>query len=188
MGEVITSQGQLAGICGHDGSDWEKVLIDASKRLVVAVAALSGNVEVIQDTPGDLLTGVHHYDGSAWRKSNLLWGYHDIWDENLGGTATTTSWAKATSTIPSGEVWVLQAISALNATRDPSNISLYITRASGSTVYLASTNTPGLYRPVLATGNWVLGAGDLAYVYLSGCQADDVILGGIIGYKMDIEM
>jgi len=39
MGEPIRTVGDLAGLCGHDGTNWEKVLIDATKRLVVAITA-----------------------------------------------------------------------------------------------------------------------------------------------------
>ena len=63
MAEPIATVGDLAGICGHDGTNWEKVLIDASKRLVVAIAAFSDVLEVEQDTPGDLLVGAHGFDG-----------------------------------------------------------------------------------------------------------------------------
>ena len=134
------------------------------------------------------LAGSCQYDGSAWRKSNLLWGYNTIWDENLGGTATGATYYKDTSTIPAGELWVLQAISARNLTRNPASVFLRIGRASGSVVGLIYTVTPGAGVPVLATGQWVLRTGDVARVYLSGCQVDDVIEAGIVGYKMKLDM
>lgn len=37
MGEPIAEVGQLAGVCGHDGTDWQKVGISASDRLKVEV-------------------------------------------------------------------------------------------------------------------------------------------------------
>lgn len=43
MGEPIAEVGYLAGICGHDGDAWEKILIDASRRLVVVVADSGGS-------------------------------------------------------------------------------------------------------------------------------------------------
>ena len=134
------------------------------------------------------LAGLCQYTGSAWVKSNLLLGYNAIWDENLGGTATGAAYYKGTSAIPAGELWVLQAISARNLSRNPDSIFLYIVRASGSTVGLIYTLTPGQSVPILATGQWVLRTGDVAYVYLSGCQVDDVIEAGIVGYKMRLDL
>ena len=134
------------------------------------------------------LAGLCGYIGTAWQKLPMLFGYTAIWDENLGGIATGATYYKDTSTIPAGELWVLQAISARNLTRDPSSVFLRVGRASGSVVGLIYTVTPGAGVPVLATGEWVLRAGDVARVYLSGCQADDVIEAGIIGYKMRLDL
>lgn len=40
VSESIETVGPLAGLCGHDGDNWEKVLIDSSKRLIVAIASI----------------------------------------------------------------------------------------------------------------------------------------------------
>ena len=39
MGEAIAEVGYLAGICAHDGTDWQKLKIDAEGRLEVSVVA-----------------------------------------------------------------------------------------------------------------------------------------------------
>ena len=39
MGEPIAEVGYLAGICAHDGADWQKLKIDAEGRLEVSVVA-----------------------------------------------------------------------------------------------------------------------------------------------------
>ena len=39
MGEPIAEVGYLAGICAHDGADWQKLKVDANGRLEVSVAA-----------------------------------------------------------------------------------------------------------------------------------------------------
>lgn len=38
MGEVITGYGEEAGICGHDGTDWIKVLVDDLGKLQIEIA------------------------------------------------------------------------------------------------------------------------------------------------------
>lgn len=108
MSEVITGYGELSGICGHDGNDWEKVLIDAAKRLVVAVAAVTGEVEVIQDTPGDLNVSLHGYDGAAWRKSNLLWGYNDRYYDRVVFTSAGGTEADSLDPVPAGYVYFVE--------------------------------------------------------------------------------
>lgn len=43
MGEPIAEVGYLAGICGHKDGAWEKLLRDASNRLIVVVADSGGS-------------------------------------------------------------------------------------------------------------------------------------------------
>ena len=188
MGEPIAEVGYLAGICGHDGTDWEKVLIDASKRLVVAVAALSGEVEVVQSDPADLLVGQHQFDGSAWRKSNLLFGYNDKWAENMGGDATGTEWVKNSAVVPAGEIWVLQALSIRNETRAPGITYLFAYPIAGLPVCLNYASSLALHEPLLIGGTFAIHAGGYVRVWMGGCQALDVIEGGTIGYKMKLDM
>ena len=42
MGETITRYGDLSGACGWNGAGWEKILIDSSKRLVIALGDWPG--------------------------------------------------------------------------------------------------------------------------------------------------
>ena len=39
MGEAIAEVGYLSGICAHDGTDWQKLKVDAEGRLEVSVVA-----------------------------------------------------------------------------------------------------------------------------------------------------
>jgi len=232
MGEAIVEVGDLAGICGNDGTDWLKVLVDADGKLIIEVdtcalpsgAATSAHqltmitalqslqnlvgalhdvgldeldirfagqavdVEVKQQTPADLVVAQHQYDGSAWRKSNLLWGYHDIWDENLGGTAGAAAYTANTSTIPAGEIWVCDFVSIRNTTRAITSLTVYTARASGAYVILNHLASPVASRPCVSRARQVLAAGDVVYVDAQGCTSGDNIQAGILGYKMDIDM
>ena len=134
------------------------------------------------------LAGECQFDGLVWRKSNLLFGYNAIWDENLGGTATGTSYTKATLPVPAGELLVLQAISCVNQTRGSSFGRCAIARVSGAFVILADMRPLAQFEPVFAVGVFVLGEGDYAYVSLGATQVDDVILAGVVGYRMRLDL
>lgn len=43
MGEPISTVGQLAGICGHDGTEWLKALIDAAGHLQIDIIDSGGS-------------------------------------------------------------------------------------------------------------------------------------------------
>ena len=51
MSEVITDYGFLAGICAHDGTDWQKLKVDSEGRLEVSVVA--GHEYVDRGDPTD---------------------------------------------------------------------------------------------------------------------------------------
>jgi hypothetical protein len=210
MGEPISTVGDLAGICGHDGTSWEKILIDSSKRLVIAIASAIAQECQLYGWDGDsweklqvdankylkvtlpieeaLGARGYQYDGTTWRRSNLLIGYNAIWDEDLGGTAAGASYTKSSSAIPAGELWILQACSIVNNTRAVTAATVYIYRASGSYVMLDDTRPCAQYVPTLFAGQAVLRTGDVVTVAMAGTQANDVILAGLVGYKMKVNM
>ena len=134
------------------------------------------------------LAGLCGHTGTDWQKNPLVWGFSEIWDENLGGTADGTSYTKATSTVPSDELWILGAISIRNNTRAGGHTDISIVRASGATMFINYAASVGQYEPLLTTGMFVLGEGDYASVYMAGIQANDVIKAGLTGYKMKLNL
>ena len=134
------------------------------------------------------LAGLCGYIGTAWQKNSLIWGFSEIWEEDLGGDAMGATYEKASAPVPEGEVWVLQCVACRNRTRDPTDIILYVDRADGSRVALVYQAAPGLNVPVIRTGTFALGKGATVEVYLSGCQVDDLIEAGLIGYKMKLNL
>lgn len=232
MGEPIATVGDLAGVCGHDGTDWIKALIDAAGHLQIDVVDSGGadlkdlldkltdmltalqkiddlqsaldsvgtdellaiiagqdvDVEVTQTTPADLVVAQHQYDGSAWRKSNLLWGFNAQVVEDLGGTVTGTAWTGDSTPVPANEVHVIQAVTIRNITRNAGMTAIAIRPGDAWGLMLKFQTTSTRYIPLLVSGAWVLVEGDVVRVYMGTCQADDVIEAGIIGYKMDIDM
>lgn len=188
MGEPIATVGDLAGICGHDGTDWEKILIDASKRLVVAIAAFTAAVEVTQDTPGDLLAGVHGYIAGAWQKQPLAWGISDsvseaVSDTNLGAGTQTLS----TTPIPAGEVHVASAINFRvdSATCTRGQLQIVI---GGVSLVILTQASPVAYTWYLKTGEFVLAEDDYIALSMTGLTAGDDAYLRYAGYRMDVDL
>ena len=132
--------------------------------------------------------GTWGFDGTVWRKLPMVWGYSALWDEDLGGTAADVFYSAQTAAIPATEVRVLQAVSVRNTTRSCGPVVIYMTRPSGALVacgYVASLNTN---IPLLVTGTFALGAGDVLWVYVAATQVNDVIQAGVVGYKMAIAL
>lgn len=210
MGEPIATVGDLAGVCGHDGSDWIKALIDASGHLQIDIVDSGGadlkdvldkltdiltelnakleTADLDLDASGRLSANAYHYDGSAWRKSNLLWGYHDTVAELVrdssadAGTNTLTATAAA-----SGEVHVLTAIAAVNYNTAMSRVRIFA-YVDATTRVVYGKESPGAGEVVVAPNPIYLGPGDYVLCYFYGCTAGDTIDFAIHGYKMDISM
>jgi len=188
MGEAIAEVGYLAGLCGRSGTDWLKVQVDSNGYLKVIGAGVAGAIEVTQDTPDDLLVGQHQYDGSAWHKSNMLWGYNAWWAESLGGVATGANYSANSDTVPEGEVWVCQAISIRNSSRAAANVAFSVYLNGGTRIFINFTAASAQYIPVVLTGTFTLAEDGYINVAVGGCQVGDVLDGGLIGYKMKLNM
>ena len=70
MGEPIAEVGYLAGICAHDGTDWQKLKIDSEGRLEVVVTAGHEYVDRGDPSGYDFDIGDLICDG-AWRDLDL---------------------------------------------------------------------------------------------------------------------
>lgn len=188
MAEAIKTVGDLAGICGHDGTSWEKILIDSTKRLVVAIAAFSASLEVTQDTPGDLLAGIHGYVGGAWQKLPMLWGYSDTISELLeDDNATAGLNTLDTTAVPSGEIHVIHTLYGVNTNNNPTFILMSLVRG-GETYFLKRVAGPGAGTSVELAGTIVMEGGDLLRCSIQGCVLNDNIRFAITGYKVDIDL
>ena len=115
-------------------------------------------------------------------------GFNEIWDENLGGEADSTTWDKYSSTVPVGETWILQSVSIHNYS-DAGGVTLIrIPRVSGADVTLGYVVSRLILEPLVANGEWLLGPGDKVRVYMTGIDIGDIIGAGVVGYKMHLPM
>jgi len=186
--ESIAEVGYLAGLCGRSGTDWLKVQVDSNGYLKVIGAGVAGAIEVTQDTPGDLLVGQHQYDGTNWRKSNLLWGYNDRYAEKMSNLDAVVGIDYLTSTpVPSGYVYVVSMATAWN---DITDCSLVWIQATDGTIYATcrQESSPGIGVAVVWNGEIVLKQGDYMRAGFYGTVAGDDIFLCVWGYKMKVNM
>ena len=134
------------------------------------------------------LAGLCGHTGTAWQKQGMLWGYHDQWDENLGGISDVANYKKGTSAIPANEVWVLQGISVRNNTRTITNCTVYLMLSTGALVVMGDLRPAPRYQPCFATGQFVMRTGDVAWVEATGGGSGDDIQAGVVGYKMRLDL
>lgn len=159
-----------------------------SDELNVILTSQDVDIEVKQTTPTDLAVAQHQYDGAAWRKSNLLYGYHDTVYEYLYETRSGAGTAEVEGTpVPAGEVWVIQMISGFH--NDPTSRATNLYVQSGEDLLLIYFNNswPST-SPVIYQGALTLKEGDFVAVSVVSLADGKTATMCYWGYKMDIAM
>lgn len=130
--------------------------------------------------------GLWGYDGSAWRKLALLWGYTDRYSEDLGGTKSGAGQYVGTGTsVPAGEVWTVNFVTLRNQTGSRGAGLLMV--HDGSLYYrfaYEASSTQSI--PLIFTGSLPLKEGDYIQVRMDACSDNDVLQAGVWGYKMAV--
>jgi len=99
------------GLWGWVTDQWKKLVATAGGALHIQFAGQEADVEVTQTAAADLTPGVCGWDGSAWRKLPLVWGYSGHYCQNIQVAASGAGDAIATgTTVPDDEVWVIERI------------------------------------------------------------------------------
>jgi hypothetical protein len=161
---------------------------DAGDNYVVLAVDANGRLEIVIPIEEALGARAYHYDGAAWRRSNLLWGYHDTASEDV----TVSDLSSGTNnldgtTVPEGEVWVITALAMYYNGTPPTRMD---TRP-----VVGGVAIPALYEDSITSqkwytlqGNWVLKEDDYVRLTIVGATADDAAILRYGGYKMDITM
>jgi len=149
--------------------------IDASKDLQVDVK-----------TQGEKDRQLYGWDGSAWQKLGLLFGYYDVYSEYIKHTASAGDNIVYSSIVPSDELWIINSTYARNVTK---NIDILFQIYDGSTYIRIDNQTQTstgfgvifrLYNPI------VIKPGERTATAFWGCNANDILELHLRGYKMKI--
>ena len=146
------------------------------------------DVEVKQQAPADLTAALHGYIGAAWQKLPMLWGYSDRYVERLedNNAAAGWNWENLTA-VPAGEIWVIQAARADNATSQTTATKIELL-SDGPTNTLIKDLLPAAGHHTCWQGAVVLKEGDLIRAEFEGCTAGDDLTTSAWGFKMDIDL
>lgn len=135
---------------------------------------------------GLLHTALHGWDGAAWHKLPMVWGYTDrLFKETSSNTGAAG--ARSLSIIHNvvGEVWVLEQVAAQNANTAPTRIIIETTDGA--------TGIPLVDGGVLTAGRWTTWHGrltlkkdDVVNVLFVDCALDDTVFLRARGYIMKI--
>lgn len=138
------------------------------------------------ETLEEIMSNIHGWDGSAWRKLPIVWGYSSALCEDLGGAQSGDgNWGKYSTAVPSGEVHVVSGFGGRNIDRAPSRIELGII-IDGISTTVARDDNPVQAIPLIYTDGIVLAEGDQVHVTIRANLDGDAIDAAVWGYKMKI--
>ncbi len=128
----------------------------------------------------------HGYDGSAWRKLPLLWGYSDVLISYQGTTTATVGRNTFTHPGPAaGEIWKNTRVLCVNVNTDPSQIRWSLVPSVGAYRF-HTKNEPGVdvydeeTVEIYATADY-----DITCA-VDDCALNDDVYTYMFGYKMNI--
>jgi len=126
------------------------------------------------------------WDGTQWRKLNLLWGYNDVYGdyvEEAGTGADPVTFYGAA--VGLGEVWKVCGASVyhISGTCDLFIIGAYV---GGTLIYMATVDDPVAYKPYPITFEVFLKYQDKMFVTYENLASAEVALMWFWGYKMKV--
>lgn len=132
----------------------------------------------------DILEIVADLEEVLMGNPNTIWGYSGRTESIFDDTADEGAFQKWTSAVPAGQVWVLQHCALVNETGSRGRIELNLQSVSGNIV-LASVAAPGT-DVVAWSGALAMKATESLYIKQTGCNENDVMVGGAVFAQMVI--
>jgi len=126
------------------------------------------------------------WNGTAWVKLGVVWGYSDRYAERFDDTAVGASDITQTfATVPAGEVWVITGFSAY---AKQTNVTFVYMIANCGVFPLELVVNPytTAYVGLVAPSPIILKAGDFLRVIWYGCILGDTVRSAANGYKMKV--
>lgn len=165
---------------------WKKLVGDDDGHLQVDVVTTPADVEIKQTTAADLTPGVMGWDGAAWHKLAMVFGYSDRYSEaESEDDVSAATHYLSFSTVPDGEVWVVTAYTAYCTTANPTSVRLGVIQG-GVEIMLAQQKpvTAGLL--LAMSGQLILKKDDYLRAGFTSCALNDDIRAFACGYKMKV--
>jgi len=132
------------------------------------------------------LTKIMGWDGSAWQKLGLLFGYYDDYLERISKTATAGNNTVSSTVVPANEIRIINSIVARNANTNVLEVFSIHDGSTGFNVYRKTQNSLSDGVAVATCSNLVIKSGNRFDVTFVSCTAGDSLSVFITGYKMKI--
>jgi len=132
----------------------------------------------------DILAIVADLEEELMGNINVPWGYKDQLWQNLGGTKSGYgTYVGSSASVPSGYVYKVENI-ALNNISGERGTTIIRATINEENLYLAYTIGLAAWQPLVFSGVLTLKAGDYVTVSMNHCLDNDILYGGLVGYKM----
>lgn len=158
----------------------------ADDSLDVRLDGQTADVEVTQTTPADLTPGIEGWDGAAWRKLPLLWGYSDRYTElksDVGVPAGDVD--QLFSPVPEGEIWIVTSFAAYSGQANVTAVSMEA-MCGGNYLVLARDPYTVANKHIAPFTPIILKEDDRLRVYWYAAAVGDSVVASANGYKMKI--
>jgi len=159
---------------------------DTNQIARILLVDAQGQPLITQTDPSKLVVGNYGYISGAWKRQGLIWSYADAYLEsvyNLDASAGDN--VLTLSSVPSGEVWVIQTAFAVNVVTTIPYMRIYVVLDS-FVMIIAESWSPTANHRLFWSGQITLKEGASIKALYSSCAAGDDIYLGAMGYKMQI--
>ena len=126
------------------------------------------------------------WDLTQWRKLGLLWGYTDrLAERAFDLDAAAGSNTLSLGAVPSGEVWSVSLLTAVDWTSAVTGITVQLF-VGADDYYLGLRGVTAAAVSVEIQGPIIAKTGDILRVNMGGCTLHDVLAFYVNGYKMAV--
>jgi len=140
--------------------------------------------EKLISSGGSLVTALHGWDGSVWRKLPLVFGFSNILAFRTSAVISGANGYIYSAAVPAGEIWVVTNIGVADIVTATTRNRIAI-RHSGTNLAIADVvDAFGIALYATWSGHAYLGYQDLIRADFAGGLAGDVCYIDVIGYKM----
>ena len=155
--------------------------------LIFGVTSGGVLVPVLVESDGSLPIAQKGWIGAAWRKNPLLLGYSGDKSEEISDLSASAGTNILTSTsVPAGELWVVEVISGRNKNSAPSQALLQVV-VNSVVVILADKETIAANEYITWSGTITLSQGDTIRAVFFGCTLNDDIYLNYHARRVDID-
>lgn len=158
----------------------------ATDELDVVFDGQNLDVEITQTAPADLVVGNYGWDGAAWHKLTLLWGYSDRLSVNQNFTAAGAGNATGVMfTVPADYVYVVQAVVAWHNAGVAKGVQAYMYDGANTTLFIYEPTAVSGYR-YMWQGELSVKEGDLMQIWCGAPGDGKKVYGQVWGYTMRV--